>query len=76
MRSRSIPVFAVALGNGALAGDTEEARGEFGIAGGAPGLNAVLEWDPKRGIVIAAMSNFSPPSAKKVGRQIRAWLPR
>lgn len=68
--------YAVALGNGALAGVTEETRGGFGIAGGAPGLNAVLEWDPERGIVIAVMSNFSPPSAEKVGRQIRAWLPR
>ncbi len=68
--------YTIALGNGTLAGVTEETRGGFGIAGGAPGLNATLEWDPESGYVIVVMSNFSPPSAEKVGRQIRAWLPR
>ena len=68
--------YTIALGDGTLAGVTEETRGGFGIAGGAPGLNAVLEWDPERGIMIVVMANFSPPSAERVGRQIRAWLPR
>jgi D-alanyl-D-alanine carboxypeptidase len=68
--------YTIALGNGTLAGVTEETRGGFGIAGGAPGLNAVLEWDPETGYVIVVMSNFSPPSAERVGRQLRAWLPR
>jgi FMN phosphatase YigB (HAD superfamily) len=39
-------------------------------------LNAALEWDPASGYVIAVLSNFDPPSAEKVARQIRAWLPR
>jgi CubicO group peptidase (beta-lactamase class C family) len=68
--------YTIALGNGKLAGVTEKTRGGFGIAGGAPGLNAVLEWDPESGYVIVVMSNISPPSAERVGRQIRAWLPR
>jgi CubicO group peptidase (beta-lactamase class C family) len=68
--------YTIALGNGTLAGVTDETRGGFGIAGGAPGLNAVLEWDPETGYVIVVMSNFSPPSAERVGRQLRAWLPR
>jgi CubicO group peptidase (beta-lactamase class C family) len=66
--------FVQALEHGKLpAPDTE---GGLGIAGGAPGLNAALEWDPASGYVIAVLSNFDPPSAEKVARQIRAWLPR
>jgi D-alanyl-D-alanine carboxypeptidase len=68
--------YTIALGNGTLAGVREETRGGFGIAGGAPGLNAVLEWDPERGYAIVVMSNLDPPSAERVGRRIRAWLPR
>jgi len=68
--------YTSALGNGTVMGVTEETRGGFGIAGGASGLNAVLEWDPESGYVIVVMSNFSPPSAERVGRQLRAWLPR
>ena len=74
--ARDLLNYTIALGNGTLAGVTEETRGGFGIAGGAPGLNAILEWDPESGYVIVVMSNFSPPSAERVGRQIRAWLPR
>lgn len=68
--------YTIALGNGTLKATDDEMRGGMGIAGGAPGLNAVLEWDPGNGYVIVVMSNFSPPSAMTIGRQIRAWLPR
>ena len=68
--------YVIALEKGTLKLTDDERRGGMGIAGGAPGLNALLEWDPERGYVIAVMSNFGPPSAEKVGRQIRAWLPR
>ena len=73
---RDLLKYTIALGEGTIAGTPEEMRGGFGIAGGAPGLNAVLEWDPKSGYVVAVMSNFGPPSAERVGRQIRSWLPR
>ena len=45
-----------------------------GAAGGAPGLNA--EFDTKVGGVyaIVVMSNYDPPAAEKVGKQIRSWL--
>jgi hypothetical protein len=43
---------------------------------GCSRLNAVLEWDPKSGYIVAVMSNFGPPSAQRVARQIRSWLPR
>jgi CubicO group peptidase (beta-lactamase class C family) len=53
--------------------DTEQG---LGIAGGAPGMNAALEWEPKTGYVIVVLSNFDPPAAEQVARQIRAWLPQ
>jgi D-alanyl-D-alanine carboxypeptidase len=68
--------YTIALAQGPLKETGEDLRGGFGIGGGAPGLNAALEWDPKSGYVIAVMSNFGPPSAERVARQIRSWLPR
>lgn len=66
--------FVQALERGTFpAPDTEQG---LGIAGGAPGMNAALEWDPPTGYVIVVLSNFDPPSAEKVARQIRGWLPR
>jgi len=74
--ARDLLKYTIALGEGTIAGSPEEMRGGLGIAGGAPGINAILEWDPESGYVVAVMSNFGPPSAQRVGRQIRAWLPR
>lgn len=51
-------------------------EGDLGIAGGAPGINAILELDVASGYTFIVLSNYDPPSAEKVGRQIRAWLPR
>jgi len=48
----------------------------MGIAGGAPGLNAYLEWMPESSVTIVVMANLSPPAAGRVARRIRAWLPR
>lgn len=48
--------------------------GDLGIAGGAPGINAILEMDVASGYTLIVLSNYDPPSAEKVGRQIRAWL--
>jgi D-alanyl-D-alanine carboxypeptidase len=74
--ARDLLNYTIALAKGTIIGTPEGTRGGFGIAGGAPGINAVLEWDPQSGYVIAVMSNFGPPSAERVGRQIRTWLPR
>jgi D-alanyl-D-alanine carboxypeptidase len=74
--ARDLFKYVVALDNGTLKATDEEIRGGMGIAGGAPGLNAMLEWDPGRGYVIVVVSNFGPPSAERLGRQLRAWLPR
>jgi len=48
----------------------------LGIAGGAPGINAALEADEDRGYTIIVMSNYDPPSAEKIARQIRGWISR
>jgi CubicO group peptidase (beta-lactamase class C family) len=46
----------------------------IGIAGGAPGLNAVLETALPGGYAIVVMSNYDPPSAEIVSRKIRDWM--
>jgi D-alanyl-D-alanine carboxypeptidase len=46
----------------------------LGIAGGSLGLNALLEIGPDNGYTVIVMSNYDPPGAEKVGKQIRAWL--
>lgn len=48
----------------------------LGIAGGAPGINAALEADEERGYTIIVMSNYDPPSAEKIARQVRGWISR
>ena len=47
----------------------------LGIAGGAPGLNAALEWDPSTGYVIVVLCNFDPPHASRPAQHIRKSLP-
>ena len=60
------------------AGEKDEPvlQGNLGIAGGAPGINAMLELDFETGYTIIVMSNYDPPTAGKVARQIRALLAR
>jgi CubicO group peptidase (beta-lactamase class C family) len=48
----------------------------LGIAGGAPGINAALEADEDKGYTIIVMSNYDPPSAEKIARQVRGWISR
>jgi len=48
--------------------------GGLGIAGGAPGINAVVEANEGTGYTIIVMSNYDPPSAEKVARQVRGWI--
>jgi D-alanyl-D-alanine carboxypeptidase len=65
--------FALATTDGRLGKDP---RGGLGVAGGAPGLNAALEWDAQSGYAIVVLANLDPPAAENVARQIRTWLPR
>lgn len=73
---RDLLRYTIALEKGIFGPAGEELRGGMGIAGGAPGINAALEWMPERGVVVVVMANLSPPAAMRMARQIRAWLPR
>jgi D-alanyl-D-alanine carboxypeptidase len=48
----------------------------LGIAGGAPGINSVVEWDPRTGYIIIVLTNFDPPTAGDTARQVVSWLPQ
>ncbi len=47
----------------------------LGIAGGAPGINSDVEWDPRRGYIVIVLTNFDPPTAGQAARRIMSWLP-
>jgi len=47
----------------------------LGIAGGAPGINSAVEWDPRRGYLVIVLTNFDPPTAGAAARRIVGWLP-
>lgn len=69
-----VPDFRRAGNSGArTTGSTGTAFGGLGIAGGAPGINAVLEVGGEQGYTVVVMSNYDPPSAERVAKQIRGW---
>ncbi len=68
--------FTVALQKGVFGAAAPDLQGGFGIAGGAPGLNAAVEYDPQRGYAVIVMANLDPPAATNLARQIRSWLPK
>lgn len=45
-----------------------------GVAGGADGINGLLLVNGQTGYTIIVLSNYDPPSAERVGTQIRDWL--
>jgi CubicO group peptidase (beta-lactamase class C family) len=46
----------------------------IGAAGGAPGINAVVEGDLPGGYDLVVMANLDPPAAERVARMVREWL--
>ena len=46
----------------------------IGIAGGAPGLNAVVEAGLPGGFDLVAMANLDPPAAERIAQLLREWL--
>lgn len=68
--------FVSALKDGKLWSPELSAPGGFGIAGGAPGLSAAVEWDPEHGYCVIVLSNYDPPSAERVAAQIKVRLPQ
>jgi len=58
------------------AGNSLPVHGGLGIAGGSPGVNAVLEIDLDRDATVIVLANVDPPAAEQAARQIRGLLPR
>lgn len=46
----------------------------IGAAGGAPGINAVVEGDLPGGYDLVVMANLGPPAAMRVAQMVRGWL--
>jgi len=46
----------------------------IGVAGGAPGLNAVLEGDLPGGLDLIVLANLDPPAAERIAELVRSWL--
>ena len=49
-------------------------QGGVGFAGGAPGINSMLDVDLERGFTVVVMGNYDPPAAMDVARTIRRIL--
>jgi CubicO group peptidase (beta-lactamase class C family) len=54
--------------------DNAPEAGMVGVAGGAPGINAVMEGDLAGGYDVIVLGNLSPPAAERVSRLIRDAL--
>ena len=52
----------------------DRSRWGIGIAGGAPGINAMLEIDGQTGYTIIVLSNYDPPAARDIAQMIRRYL--
>lgn len=69
--------FSVALKTGKITIPDDDGNprkdGGLGIAGGSVGINAILLVNPKTGYTVIVFSNYDPPSAEKLGEQIRDW---
>jgi CubicO group peptidase (beta-lactamase class C family) len=59
---------------GSPASSSSNGPAPFGFAGGAPGINAIVLFNPASGYTTVVMSNYDEPSAETVGKQIRDWL--
>jgi hypothetical protein len=46
----------------------------IGVGGGSPGVNAVLEFEPRTHDTVIVLSNYDPPAAVNIARQVRAWV--
>lgn len=54
--------------------ETNQNRLNIGLAGGAPGINAVLELDGQNRYTIIVLANYDPPAAGDVARMVRRYL--
>jgi D-alanyl-D-alanine carboxypeptidase len=63
--------YVQALRQSRIAGGTPPG---IGIAGGAPGTNAILEGELPGGYDLVVLANLDPPAAERVARTVRGWL--
>jgi len=50
--------------------------GYIAIAGGAPGINAALDYEAKTGNIVIVLGNLDPPAAMDVSKKIRGYMRR
>ena len=67
-------LYTKALQGSTFAPKSFEMSNGMGIAGGTAGVNAALEWNKRSGYVIVVLSNYDPPVAEKITKQIRRLL--
>ena len=58
-------------GEGQAPDPAVRSQGGLGFAGGAPGINSMLEVDLERGFTVVVMGNYDPPAAMNVARTVR-----
>lgn len=58
--------------NWVFTNDLEGKGRNLGIAGGSPGVNALVEIEPPYTLIV--LSNFDPPSAEQIGQAVRPLL--
>ncbi len=51
-------------------------RGDFGIAGGAPGINAAIEFNAENGDLIIVLGNYDLPATMEVASKVRGLMKR
>ncbi len=69
--ARDLFAFARALRYGRIPGAPP---GAFAAAGGAPGLNALLESGLGGRYTLVVLANLDPPAAEDIGARVRHWL--
>jgi CubicO group peptidase (beta-lactamase class C family) len=52
----------------------DRSRWSLGIAGGAPGINAMLELDGQTGYTVIVLANYDPPVARDIARMAGRYL--
>ncbi|GAC1657035.1 MAG: hypothetical protein NVS4B3_23270 [Gemmatimonadaceae bacterium] len=48
--------------------------GGLGVAGGAPGINAIIDGELPGHYDVIVLANLDPPAAERVARMVREWL--
>jgi D-alanyl-D-alanine carboxypeptidase len=69
--ARDLLRFATAVRQGRIPGGPPAA---FSVAGGAPGVNALIESGLAGRYTLVVLANLDPPAAEQIGARVRDWL--